>query len=416
MRFKKMAATAASALTLAAILAGGAVRADELKVWTLTFDNNSANAAWTKIIKDFEAANPGIKISREGRSVDEHKAALRVAAQSSQGPDIYFMWAGLGLGGEFVKAGLSKPLDEYYEKYGWDKRLTPSAASFSKLYEGKRHGVPYTFHGEGIYYNKALFEKAGIKSVPQTYDELKEDAAKLKKAGIAAFTFGGSVNWHVMRLMDVILESKCGADKHDQLMDMKLDWSSEPCATASFEELNDWSQNYILKPFMGIDNSQAFKLFLANRAAMMLEGDWLVDQLRGAKKLDGINLFPFPTGTDRLYGFAEYLYVSAKSAHPDDAATFLDYLLSDKVQQESLGAFGSISVNSNVKYEKVDALDQKWIDIFGKYKKIYMNGDQAFPLDVTTEYFRVINEVASGNMKPADAGKTLQTFISNRKG
>jgi hypothetical protein len=36
-----------------------------------------------KIIKEFEAANPGITISREGRSVDEHKAALRVAAQSS---------------------------------------------------------------------------------------------------------------------------------------------------------------------------------------------------------------------------------------------------------------------------------------------------------------------------------------------
>lgn len=113
-------------------------------------------------------------------------------------------------------------------------------------------------------------------------------------------------------------------DVLDQLMDMKLYWSSEPCATASFEELNDWSQNYILKPFMGIDNSQAFKLFLANRAAMMLEGNWLVDQLRGAKKLEGINILPFPTGTDRLYGFAEYLYVSVKSAHPDDAAKFLD--------------------------------------------------------------------------------------------
>jgi len=43
-----------------------------------------------------------------------------------------------------------------------------------------------------------------------------------------------------------------------------------------------------------------------------------------------------------------------------------------------------------------------------------MNGDQAFPLDVTTEYFRVINDVASGNVQPADAAKQLQTFISGR--
>jgi raffinose/stachyose/melibiose transport system substrate-binding protein len=43
-----------------------------------------------------------------------------------------------------------------------------------------------------------------------------------------------------------------------------------------------------------------------------------------------------------------------------------------------------------------------------------MNGDQAFPLDVTTEYFRVVNDVAAGNTEPADAAKQLQTFIAGR--
>jgi raffinose/stachyose/melibiose transport system substrate-binding protein len=411
MRKNKAFAAALLAATLGLAASGSA---EELKVWTLTFDNDAANVAWDKIVKDFDAANPGVTISREGRSVDEHKAALRVASQSSQGPDVYFMWAGLGLGGEFVKAGLSKPLDEYYKKYDWEKRLTSSAASFSKVYEGGRQGVPYTFHGEGLYYNKALFQKAGISATPTTYDELKADAAKLKKAGIPAMTFGGTVNWHLMRLMDFILEAKCGPEKHDALMTMKADWSTEACASASFAELSDWSQNYILKPFMGIDNNQAFKLFLGNRAAMMLEGDWLVGQLRTAKRMDDFDVFPLPTGADRLYGFAEYLYVSSKSAHPDDAAKFLDYLLSDKVQQDSLGAFGSISVNANVKYDEVDPLDKKWIDIFAKYGKVFVNGDQAFPLDVTTEYFRVINNVASGDIKPEDGGKTLQTFIANK--
>jgi raffinose/stachyose/melibiose transport system substrate-binding protein len=414
MRKRNALAVTLSALAMTVGFAGSQAAAAEVKVWTLTFANDSANRAWQRIIKEFEAANPGVTVSVEGRSTDEHKAALRVAAQSSQGPDIYFMWAGLGLGGEFVKAGLSKPLDDYYKKYDWDKRLLGTATSFSKIYPGGRHGIPYTFHGEALYYNKALFQKAGIAAPPATYDELKADAAKLKDADIPAMTFGGTVNWHLMRLMDVILEAKCGADKHDQLMNMKLDWSTEACATASFVELNDWSQNYILKPFMGIDQSQSFNLFLGNRAAMMLEGDWLVGQLRDAKRLDDFDLFPFPTGTDRLYGFAEYLYISTKSANPDDDAKFLDYLLSDKVQQDNLGSFGAISVNANVKYTNVSPLDQKWMDIFARYTKIYMNGDQAFPLDVTTEYWRIINEVASGNIKPEDAGKTLQTFIANK--
>lgn len=405
---------ALAALCLTTSLTAPAL-AGEVKIWTLSFANDSANVAWAKIIADFEAANPGTTIKLETRSVDEHKAALRVAAQSDQGPDIFFMWAGLGLGGEFVKAGLSLPLDDYYAAKGWDDRLIGTAAGFTRNYPPHRHGVPYTFHGEGLYYSKALFEKAGITAPPTSYDALKADAQKLKEAGIPAMTFGGTVNWHLMRLMDVILETECGPQKHDQLMEMKLDWAAETCATDSFAELADWSANYILRPFMGIDQGQSFNLFVAGRAAMMLEGDWLVDQLK-AQGLDDrqIGLFAFPTGSDRLYGFGEDLYVSAKSKVPEEAVNFLDYLTSDAVQQANLGQFGAISINKNVSYQNLAPLDQAWLDLFNGHSAIYMNGDQSFPLDVTTEYFRVINEVGAGTMAAPDAAKAMASFIKNR--
>lgn len=411
---KRTAFGGLAALCLTTALALPAL-AGEVKIWTLSFANESANRAWTKIIEDFQAANPDITITLETRSVDEHKAALRVAAQSDQGPDVYFMWAGLGLGGEFVNAGLSKPLDEEFAAYKWDDRLVGTAAGFTKNYPPSRHGVPYTFHGEVLYYNKALFEQAGITAAPASYDELKAAAAKLKEAGIPAMTFGGTVNWHLMRLMDVLLETKCGAEKHDQLMDMKLDWSTEPCATESFVELHDWTSNYILSPFMGIDQAQSANLFVAGKAAMMLEGDWFVGQMKEAGLTDAqLDIFPFPTGTGRLYGFGENLYVSSKSQVAADAAKFLDFLTSDAVQQEHLGNFGAISINQNVKYENVAPLDQKWMDIFANFSEVYMNGDQAFPLDVTTEYWRVINEVASDSLAPEEAGTAMQTFIASR--
>jgi ABC-type glycerol-3-phosphate transport system substrate-binding protein len=64
----------------------------------------------SKIASDFEAANPGAKVTIVTRGVDDHKTSLRVAAGSDNGSDIYFSSAGLGLGGEYVKAGLSLPL------------------------------------------------------------------------------------------------------------------------------------------------------------------------------------------------------------------------------------------------------------------------------------------------------------------
>jgi len=401
----------------AALVVSGSLAAhgQEIRFWTLNFANDSANRAFQSILKQFEDANPGVTIKMEQRATDEHKSALRVASGSEQAPDVYFMWAGLGLGGEFVKSGLALNMEKYYAKYKWDDRFLPVALSFSKDYPPGRYGVPYTFKGEAIYYNKALFQKAGITSDPKTYDDLVADADKLAKAGIPAFTFGGTVNWHVMRLMDELLETACGVDKHDALMKMKVSWADEPCATKAFEQFHLWTSKYTLKPFMGIDQLQSFNLFLAGRAAMMLEGDWLVGQIRDAKKLAEYGVFPFPTGTDRLYGFAEYNYVSTKSKNPDAAAKFLDFLESTPVQQAHLGEFGTISVNKEVKYTSTEPLDLAWKKIFEGYSGTFVNGDQAFPLTVTTEYWRIINQVATDSLDPKAAGGELQKFITNAK-
>lgn len=273
--------------------------------------------------------------------------------------------------------------------------------------------MPFTFKGESVYYNKALFERAGITSEPSTYDDLLAAAEALKEAGIPAFTFGGSVNWHLMRLMDVILEIRCGAETRDALFAMKASWFDTSCATEAFGEMRTWGPNYILSPFMGIDQPQCFNLFVAGRAAMMLEGNWLVQQLAEVTDLENFGLFPFPTGTGRLYGFAEHHYISASSQNPDIAAAFLDYFNSTEVQQAHLGAMTGNSVNSQVVYEDQRALDAEWDELFATYDTMFVNGDQAFPVTVTTEYFRVINQVASGSMEPSAAASAMQTYTDN---
>ena len=120
------------AITIAGVLATMfilPVKAEELVIWTRT-NQPAEDKALKKIFAEFEAANPGVTVKMETRSVDEHKSSLRIASTSNAGPDIYYMWAGLGLGGEFVKAGLSAPLDEYYTKYKWSNRLRPLALSY----------------------------------------------------------------------------------------------------------------------------------------------------------------------------------------------------------------------------------------------------------------------------------------------
>ena len=152
------------AVSAAAVILGGslAAEAQEIKFWTLSFDNPNVAKAFDTIIKDFEAANPGVTVKLENRGTDEHKSALRVAGGSDQAPDIYFMWAGLGLGGEFVKSGLALPMDKYYAQYKWDDGSSARRSPSPSNMRAAGLACPTRSAARRLYYNKALFQKAGI--------------------------------------------------------------------------------------------------------------------------------------------------------------------------------------------------------------------------------------------------------------
>jgi raffinose/stachyose/melibiose transport system substrate-binding protein len=387
----------------------------EVRIWIINQFSDTVLAAWDKTVADFEAANPDIKITLEGRSVDGHKDAMRVAAGTDSAPDIYFMWAGLGLGGEFVNLGVSEPLDTAYEQYGWNDRFVAPALAKTQ-YNEQQYGVPYTIHGMVVYYRKDAFEQAGITEEPQTYDELIAANQKLVEAGITPFSFGGSVNWHLMRLLDSLLEAKCGAETHDALKAMTTSWTEEPCATEAFAELGRWNTDGFLgQDYMGITPDDSRLLIYAGASAMMLEGDWMVNQLADdGEDLANYGMFPFPTGTDRLYFFAEMLYVSGNSQNKEAALKFLDYMTSPEVQQENLGVFGALSIDKDIDYgTDRRPLDAEWSEYFAQFTEVYEPGDQAFPLAVNTEYWRIQNGILTGDIDPNEAAGLMQTFIDN---
>ena len=158
-----------------------------------------------KIATDFEAANPG------ANSDDRHAAAststrrrcaslpapTRVPTSISAGP-------ASASAASMSRRVSALPLDKYYTEYKWTDELVPSAAVLRRPLSGRQARRALHLQGRGgLLQQEAAFEKAGITEEPKTYDELLAAAEKLKAAGIPAFTFGGTVNWHVMRLMDV---------------------------------------------------------------------------------------------------------------------------------------------------------------------------------------------------------------------
>lgn len=414
---KKMTTAGVMAAAMATVLAacsggtGGdeAGGSQEITVWQLTMEP-SGKEAWEALVAGFEEANPDITVNTEERATDAHKDALRQAAGTDSGPDIYRYWGGSGLGGELVDVGMSADLTDYYEEYGWADLLTPAALENATQYGG-HHGVPFIQATEAVYYNKSLFEQAGITELPTTYDELLAVADQLAAADITPMTFGGTVNWHVMRLLDSLIETACGAEEADELNQGDGDWGSSECVTEAFTELKKWGDNYLNEGFMAISNDDAAQLFYSGDAAMTIEGDWYGPMaLDAGMAEEDLGIFPFPTGTGRAYGFGELMYVNPSSENADAAAKFLDYMISVEGQETVGTTFAALSVNSEVAPPEGAPLSEEWRTVIDSADGLYINNDQNFSTAESTEFWRIQNSVLTGDIDPADAGSQFQAW------
>jgi raffinose/stachyose/melibiose transport system substrate-binding protein len=388
-----------------------------LNYW-ITTQQGPSEKALKSMVAAYEKANPKVTIVVTEKSTDGIKTALRQAAGTPAMPDVYFQWSGLGLGGTYVKQGVSLDLTKYYKKYDWTSRFTKTALASVTQYGGYQ-GVPYTADVQGIVYNKALFKKAGITATPTTYDELLADAGKLKDAGVTPIEFGGSVNWYVMRLLDNLLETKCGSATFDKLTGLKGNWGSESCVTDAFTDLKTWATKYFNPGWVSETDAQGQQVFYQHKAAMALEGDWFGGFLAAAKfsPTSDLGVFAFPTGTGRVYSLQQANYISKTSKNPDAAAAFLNYWMSKSVQQKYAGAFSQIPVVNGVTVKDSGVgLTPGFTQIATDAKGQFQNNDQTLPLDVTTEYWRIMNGVATGSIAPGDAGTQMQKFIKNRAG
>lgn len=82
--------------------------------------------------------------------------------------------------GEFASKGWLLPLDDYIKKY-WDEYNfgdIPQVLWDAYTYKGKIYGIPSHQWAMFMFARTDLFEKAGLK-IPQTLDEMVEDAKKL---------------------------------------------------------------------------------------------------------------------------------------------------------------------------------------------------------------------------------------------
>jgi raffinose/stachyose/melibiose transport system substrate-binding protein len=79
----------------------------------------------------------------------------------------------------------------------WLESYTPELRDITGILDGTRYATLISTPAvEGVYYNKEVFQKAGITETPKNWDEFLADARQLKTSGVTPFfDFGGGTPW-----------------------------------------------------------------------------------------------------------------------------------------------------------------------------------------------------------------------------
>ena len=127
------------------------------------------------VVADFHKQNPKITVKVLG-SVDDDK--IIAAARGGNSPDVAHSFSTDNTGA-FCSSGAWIKLQPYMDRDGLTAGAFPESVQSYTKFEGNQCTLPMLADVYGLYYNKDLLAKAGIKEPPKTFSELAADAKKL---------------------------------------------------------------------------------------------------------------------------------------------------------------------------------------------------------------------------------------------
>lgn len=249
---------------------------------TITWWHNATadpqKSMWEEVAKEFEEANPGVKVEVTGyQNEDLQRTLIPNALASGDAPDIFMVWPGGEVRSQ-AAAGhlldLTDVMSETIAEYGGT--VKPWQV------EGKQYAIPYTFGIEGFWYNKDLFEQAGITATPETLPELVEANEKLRAIGVAPISVGAGDLWPAGHWWYQFALAACSTETLQTAIPA-LDFT-DPCWVEAGELLQDFvATNPFQDGFLAASGQQGADssagLVANGNAAMELMGSWNAGQI-----------------------------------------------------------------------------------------------------------------------------------------
>lgn len=284
---------------------------------------------------DFEKQHPDVKVNLEFVPYEAlHDKIVAARGAGGNGYDVVLfdaIWPA-----EFSRYDL---LQDVSSRIAADERekIFPGAMN-TVVYQGKTLGMPWILDTKYLYYNKAMLDKAGIKTPPASWQQVMDDAKVLKDKGIVKYPLVWSWSQAEALVCDyTTLVSGFGGSFYQN---GKLDFStpaSLKAVTLMKTSLDQGLSNPASREYLEEDVRKAFS---NGDAAFALNWTYMYNMANHPKqsKVAGdVGIVPAPGDTPDKPGAVNGsmgLGIAKASQHPEEAWQYIHYLTSQPVQDK----------------------------------------------------------------------------------
>lgn len=402
---------AVSLLFIAAMFSRGH---SQEKVITFWHSDNEKKEVWQTLVDRYTAAHPGVNIKVTVLGNEAFKQKIATVMQSGNPPDIFTSWGG-GVMAEFADAGLLRDVSKELGNTEWGKSMSASSLSVYR-HNGKLYGVSWDMGCVGLWYNKKLFRKAGVKPFA-TWKDLLAGVKKLKRAGITPIAVGERDKWPGHFWWTYLAVRIGGKKSFDDAYSGKGGFNS-PAFVKAGERLKELVDLQPFQPgFLGANYNDEAALVANGKAAMELMGQWAptVQQANTPDKKglgDDLGFMPFPAVEGGAGGKSDVMgggngFAFGKNA-TDDAIDFLRFVFKP---ENYTYLVKNISIVPTVKGTE-SAVDDPNVRIVSKtvsaaeYFQLYY--DQYLPPSVGETVKDATHELIAGKATPKEAADKIE--------
>ncbi|OPG95328.1 ABC transporter substrate-binding protein [Chryseobacterium mucoviscidosis] len=294
-------------LVLSACTSGGSNsaeggKAEKVKLTFSVWGDVNSGADEVKLAEEFNAAHPDIEVKFEPIPSEGYGTKLTTSLAAGQAPDVFLV--GEGDYYKYVDKGVIEPLDDYLSKdTSFNLDIFQKDLIENMKIEGKQYYLPKDFNPLALWYNKRMFDEAGIPYPTDewTWDDMIATAQKLtKKDGNKYTQFGfnaGKWEYPIYTYLwdygtDIANEDGTAAegymnsDKTIAAMDQYVSWSQGDSRV---------SPTPLDSETLGGDSS----MFMTDKLAMMITGRWIKGDLDKSDVQYGSALIPQNTDGTR---------------------------------------------------------------------------------------------------------------------